>query len=81
MTITVRFRCGHTAMIDPDKTPAPVCDHCGDRRVAGTVGVGAPRIVGHARGPLVEERHLGPTAVSLAEKPFAIMEQADADDE
>jgi hypothetical protein len=63
--IRVRFRCGHVAQIDPDKMPSPVCGHCGERAVAGVVGVPPPSIRGVASGPLVETQKLDAIPVSL----------------
>lgn len=59
------FRCGHDVAIDPDKATEPRCAQCGDRHVARVQLHRLPRIVGHATGPLVETRELGPTAVDL----------------
>jgi hypothetical protein len=71
------FRCGHEADIDVDKVTSPIC-WCGERIVARTRGVGAPRIVGHARGPLVEGRYLGPQAVPLAKTPLVLKDEGHA---
>jgi hypothetical protein len=66
--ITLLMRCGHDPIrIDPEKTPTPEC-WCGEKRIARTVNAERPRIVGHARGPLVESKYLGAIAVNLAVK-------------
>jgi len=76
--VTVRWRCGHTGDVDPDKVASPVCA-CGERKIAGVLNVGAPRIVGHATGPLVEQKYLGPQAVRLAKRPLPLKEPTDGD--
>jgi hypothetical protein len=70
--ITVRFRCGHRQSVDVDKESSPVCKMCGCRQIAGTVGVSAPRITGHATGPTVTTRYLGAQAVVVAEQPLTL---------
>jgi hypothetical protein len=72
MGLTLAFRCGHRARIDPDKTPSPMCVECGERRVARVLKVDPPRITGHANGPLVNTRYLGAQAVSVAERPLTL---------
>jgi hypothetical protein len=66
----LRMLCGHTIDVDVDKVPSPTC-HCGERQVVRALNPGHPRIVGHARGPLVEGRYLGPTAVDLTQRVVA----------
>jgi len=73
----IRFRCGHDEPIDPDKTINPACSQCGEKRIAFTIDAPAPRFVGHARGPLVNEKHLGATAVNLAKTPLVLKEPDD----
>lgn len=77
--MTMVFRCGHTAEIDPDKVTSPVCLVCGERRVARVRHVEPPRITGHARGPHVTPKHLEPVAVQIATKPLPLKEPTDAD--
>lgn len=72
------WRCGHEADIDVDKNTSPIC-WCGEKVVARTRGVPPPRIVGHARGPLVQGRYLGPQAVSLAQTPLVLKDDTHAE--
>lgn len=65
--MTLRFRCGHSARIDPDKTPTPVCA-CGERRIARVLDAPAPRFTGVATGPHAVTRDLPAMAVSLTTK-------------
>lgn len=74
--ITLVFHCRHRQKIDPDKSPTPVCRECGEKRIAHTEGVRPPTITGHARGPLVQTRNLGPLALNLAEKPLPELKSA-----
>lgn len=64
--MTVRFRCGHAQGVDPDKTPSPRCEACGETVVARVLDAPAPRFVGHARGPSAVTRYLEPVPVRLA---------------
>lgn len=73
--ITIEFRCGHQASIDPDKTPSPVCGDCGERKVARVHNVRPPRIVGCASGPYAETSRLEAIPVSLASVPLALKPQ------
>lgn len=66
--ISVLFRCGHEAAVDPDKTASPIC-WCGERHIARTLNAPPPRIVGHARGPCVQTKHLGAIDVSALMRP------------
>lgn len=77
--ITLLMRCGHDIAIDPDKVTSPSC-WCGERVVARPLSAPAPRIVGHARGPLVEGKYLGPTALDLVTTPDARLVLKPADD-
>lgn len=61
------MRCQHVIDIDVDQSPNPTC-HCGERRVVRPLDARRPRIVGHARGPLVEGQHLGPKALDLTQR-------------
>lgn len=73
--ITVEFRCGAKASIDPDKTPSPVCE-CGPAcRVARVHGVRAPRFVGLAAGPHATTQRLEAIPVSLAAVPLSLKPQ------
>ena len=67
VAVKLEMKCRHVIDVDPDKTPEPRC-WCGERIVARSLGNRRPRIVGHARGPLVDSRYLGATAVSVAPK-------------
>jgi hypothetical protein len=69
--MTLLMRCNHTIEIDADKSGVPVC-WCGERLVARALNPGVPRIVGHARGPLVESKFLGPKRLELADKPLKL---------
>lgn len=66
--VRLLFRCGHDRPVNPDKEPSPRC-WCGERRIARTLDAPAPRIVGHARGPCVESKYLGPIDVSRLMRP------------
>lgn len=68
----VRFRCGTVQPVNPDRTPSPVCGHCGSRDVAGVVDAPPPRFTGHVTGPYAETKALGAIAVNLAEKPLSL---------
>lgn len=73
------FACGHVQNVDPDKSPSPICVACGCKNVARALSVGAPRISGHARGPLVSTKFLGPLAISVAEQgPLSLKDSTDA---
>lgn len=63
----ITFGCGHARDYGDDLKDRPVCRACGDRRIAD-VRAGAPRITGHATGPHVTPRVLGPMVVSVAER-------------
>lgn len=70
--IGVLFVCGHAHRIDPDKATSPRCPECGSVQVARTLDARAPRITGHARGPLVDTKTLGPQAVNVATSPLVL---------
>lgn len=60
------LKCGHTIDVDVDQQPNPTC-HCGERRVVRALNPGRPRIVGHARGPLVMGLYLGAKPLDLTQ--------------
>lgn len=60
------MRCQHMIDVDVDQQPNPTC-WCGERRVVRAIAPGRPRIVGHARGPLVEGKYLGAKALDLTQ--------------
>ena len=68
MQIDVVFLCGCDGAVDPDKVSSPSCP-VHRARVARTVNAPAPRIVGHARGPLVQTKNLGAIDVSKLMRP------------
>ncbi len=68
----VLFRCGTLQLVDPDKTPSPVCAHCGTRDISRTVGARTPRFLGVASGPYAETRRMDAVAVSLAKTPLSL---------
>lgn len=74
------MKCGHDLAVNPDKVPSPVC-WCGERQVARTLGAPAPRIVGHARGPQVESKHLGPKEVDVTTDGPLVLESANEDED
>jgi hypothetical protein len=77
VAVKLLFKCTHTCDIDIDKVQVPIC-WCGNRTVVRAFPMRAPRIVGHASGPLVEGKYLGATAVNLAEKgPLKLKPQDD----
>lgn len=65
-TLRLKFRCGHSAAIDVDKTPTPVCPDCGNRSVAHVVNAPTPRFRGVVRGPHAQTVRLEAMAVNLA---------------
>lgn len=65
MKLRVLYRCNHDATVDADKPLTPQCPTCGERRIARVLNAKPPRIVGTARGPLVETRDLPAIAVNL----------------
>lgn len=65
--IGVLFVCSHSHRFDPDKATSPRCPSCDATQIARVLEARAPRITGHATGPLVETRALGPAAVNVAE--------------
>lgn len=77
--ITLLFKCGHDITIDPDKVTSPSC-WCGELVVARPLSAPAPRIVGHACGPLAEGKYLGPKALDLVTTPDARLVLKPADD-
>lgn len=72
------MKCDHVIDIDPNKVASPTC-HCGERIVARPLDAPAPRIVGHARGPLVESKFLGPTDVDVTTDGPLTLTAADKD--
>jgi hypothetical protein len=73
----VKFRCGMTQPVDPDKTPSPVCGHCGTSVIARVLEARAPRFTGTVTGPHADTRRLEPMAVNLAEKGPLTLKPAD----
>lgn len=63
--IEIRFRCGHTLRVDPDRVQRPSCLECGETMVA-RVQAPPPRFVGTVTGPLAETKHMEPAHVDLA---------------
>lgn len=64
--MTLIFRCGHQLQLEADsKVTQPVCLECGEKRIARTRGVGAPRFVGVALGPCATTQALPAIPVNL----------------
>lgn len=61
-SIRVIFRCGHDGTVKSDAEP--ICPICGRRGVQRAF-CEAPRFTGHADGPLVTKRDLGPATVKV----------------
>jgi hypothetical protein len=74
------MKCDHVIDIDANKVAVPTC-WCGEQIVARPLGAPVPRIVGHAQGPLVESKYLGPTELDLTTKGAAPLIVAPADEE
>lgn len=79
MAVVLLMKCGHDIAIDPDKVTSPSC-WCGERIVARPLNAPAPRIVGHASGPLVEGKYLGPKELDLVARPEARLVLKPVDD-
>lgn len=77
----IKFRCGTVQAVDPDKTPSPVCAHCGTTTIARVLDARAPRFTGTVTGPHADTRRLDPVAVNLAEKGPLTLKSPDATDE
>ena len=69
----VLFGCGHVLVSD-DLKNRPCCRECGDGRIE-RVDAGPPHITGHATGPHVTPKVLGPVTVSVAERHLPLREQ------
>lgn len=50
--MTATWACGHRGVVSSDVSEAPVCPHCGERRVSD-VKAPAPRFRGPVTGPCV----------------------------
>lgn len=56
MTVTVKFRCGHTLHVKREDihTVGAGCPQCGERVIAHVIGA-TPRFSGACTGPLVQK--------------------------
>jgi hypothetical protein len=68
----IKFTCGTVQAVDPDKTPSPVCGHCGTRQISRVLDARAPRFSGTVTGPHADTKRLDPMAVNLAERPLTL---------
>ena len=68
----VIFRCGTSQKVDPDKTPSPICGHCGTHVIARVEGARMPRFTGTCTGPYADTKRLDPIAVNLAQTPLVL---------